>query len=153
MALLSYTFPVAAERSYLPVLVMLAFMLLGFWLLSPARDAKWRLGGLRLFLAGVMVAILSAWSFVYTSTGRRFHAVEASAQQVRLFFSGSDQTMVLLRTDIASVSFDVISYVRSTEVRCNLQLITTSGTKFVSQYRMDRECKRYRQEMAQLLGL
>ena len=152
MTLLSYTFPVAFERSYLPVAALLVFLLIGSWLLNR-RDPELRLGGLNLIVVSVALAAFGIWTFFFEDAGRRFHAISVAADHALLSFSDPDQTLTLPRSEIDRISFDIITYARSSEVRCNLQLKTTSGKKYVSQYRMDMECKNYRHAISQVLGL
>lgn len=152
MVLLTYTFPVVAERTYLPVAVLAGFLLVGLWLLTHARAEGLRLGGLNLALASAAVAVLLLWTLAQTSPERRFHTIEVGTDQVRLSFADPAEVLLLPQAEIAAVGFDVISYVRSPDVRCTLQITTTSGKAFVSQYRMDQSCKRYRGEVVRVLG-
>ena len=76
-----------------------------------------------------------------------------AADHAVLSFSEPDQTVSLPRSEIDSIGFDIITYARSSSVRCTLQLTTTSGKRYVSQDRMDMECKRYRHAISQVLGV
>jgi hypothetical protein len=152
MTLLTYTFPAAVAPRQLNLLVPLAFLLAGSWLLVSATTDRFRLGGLRLFVVGLSAVGLVAWVHLQEDR-RRFSTIEVAVDRLKIVRSNPDETVLITRDEVATVTFDLITFKHSPAIHCNLQLTTTSGKRFISNDREDAECKRYRHEIAQALAL
>ena len=111
------------------------------------------LGTLNLFLSLIFFALVSLWFFYHQGGTHRFYALEAKPDAIRLFFSKPDEIISIARSDIASLTFGLDSPTRSNKTWCYLQVTTTSGQRLVSQNLSGTDCKVYRQQIIQLLGL
>jgi hypothetical protein len=153
MQALSYRFPEANNPSYLAFFVLFGFFLFVFFLRKTRLGQTWSLGGLRFFVSFIFFALISVWFFYYQGGTHRFYALEATPDAIRLFFSEPDETISIVRADIASLTFGLDSPTRSNKTWCYLQVTTTSGQRLVSQNLSGTDCKTYRQQLAQLLRL
>ena len=149
---LIYAFPAVVEPSRIHLLFPLAFLLAGLWLLVSATTNRFRLGGLQLFVVGLASVGLFAWTALHDDR-RRFSAIEVTPDNIKIVRSNPDETLQIARSDIDAVTFDLMTFKGSLAVRCNLQLTVKSGRRFLSNDRNDAECKRYRREIVQALGL
>jgi hypothetical protein len=153
MQTLSYTFPDAITPSYLPLYLLLAFFLFGFGLMKSRYGHILTLGTLNLILSLIFFSLVSLWFFYHQGGTHRFYALEAKSDAIRLFFSKPDETISIARFDIASLIFGLDSPIRSNKTWCYLRLTTHSGQRHVSHNVLGTDCKVYRQQIIQLLGL
>lgn len=153
MPVYSYTFPDAVSPSYLPLYLLLAFFIFGFTLMRTRDGRGMALGVFHLFVVLTFFALISLWFFYYQGGTHRFHTLEASSKEIRLFFSQAGDIVLIPRSNIAALTFGLENPVRSNRTWCYLQVSTHSGQRYVSQNHPGQDCKAYRQQIMQVLAL